>query len=396
MAADKKSSKPQAENLLPAAENFKRADVLYRAKLYEAAIAKFNEIIQQTKPTDSFHSEAYFKIGNCYVYSNDIGRAIHSYNEAIRIDPSKEKAFINLGTSYEKLGQAELAISCYEKAIKINPRNPDAYLNLTQIYKNLGKHDLSIFYVNKLLNIDPNNISGQRIRGELFNKHKSLKKLDSDDTEAAKQVIDSYKTILMTGTDRPTAYRKIGDKQTALGNYDEAFTAYKIALDLDPNDFKTYCSRGILHYRLLRYYDALADFNTGIQIQPDEGILYLDRCNTYMKLKEIDLALADTRKALECNPAETFPLKVLKKYGKKEEIIPALLAALNKDPVNEKINTMFEETTGKNYQTYQEELSKLTKGLYTLGFFPPELNNIISAYTVTTDPDKEQQSINNP
>ena len=51
---------------------------------------------------------------------------------------------------------------------------------------------------------------------------------------------------------------------------------------------------------------ALADFNRAIKLEPNNAVVYLNRCVVYQRSKDADGALADYNRAIELEPKQAF------------------------------------------------------------------------------------------
>ena len=100
-----------------------------------------------------------------------------------------------------------------------------------------------------------------------------------------------------------------GNANYALERYDEALANYDSALELKPDDPNFLSNRGNTYHHLKRYEEALADYNKALQLRPDypdilnnRGINYLKMGAVYKKPEHYDEALADFDRVLELQP----------------------------------------------------------------------------------------------
>jgi len=76
-----------------AAELFTQANKAYEHNNYDQAVSLYENIISQDKaPGDS----VYYNLGNCYYRLNKIGKAVLSYEQALKLNPRDEDARYNL------------------------------------------------------------------------------------------------------------------------------------------------------------------------------------------------------------------------------------------------------------------------------------------------------------
>ncbi len=67
--------------------------------------------------------------GNAYTAKGDFDRAIHDFDQSIKLDPTYAKPFNNRGAAYLRKGEYDLALKSLDQAIKLNPNNGRAFVN---------------------------------------------------------------------------------------------------------------------------------------------------------------------------------------------------------------------------------------------------------------------------
>jgi tetratricopeptide (TPR) repeat protein/uncharacterized protein YgiM (DUF1202 family) len=82
-------------------------------------------------------------------------------------------------------------------------------------------------------------------------------------------------------------------------DFESAAFYYSCAIELSPNDFGLYNSRGNAYFYIPELQDALADYNKAIELSPETAYLYFNRGNNYALLEDYELALADYNRCLE-------------------------------------------------------------------------------------------------
>jgi len=92
-------------------------------------------------------------------------------------------------------------------------------------------------------------------------------------------------------------------------NYNDAINAYNKAIQLNPNNDVAYLKRGVAHFNLGNYQQAINDYNMAIndynmaiQLNPQYADTYNGRGVAYGKLGNSQKAINDFNKAIELNP----------------------------------------------------------------------------------------------
>ncbi|MFH0918638.1 MAG: tetratricopeptide repeat protein [Candidatus Omnitrophota bacterium] len=106
--------------------------------------------------------------------------------------------------------------------------------------------------------------------------------------------------------------------------YDQAISDFITCIEINPDDVAAYCERGKT-YALKGWLDqAFYDLNRAIRMKPDDGLSYLYRANVYYNAKEYKRAWEDLKKAqlfgqtVSVEMMETFENKALGRVKKEE------------------------------------------------------------------------------
>ena len=73
--------------------------------------------------------EALIRLGNLYFDTEQPGKAIMAYNNALELNPGNPDVLTDLGVMYRRKGQPLEAIKVFDKAIKIDPRHEASRFN---------------------------------------------------------------------------------------------------------------------------------------------------------------------------------------------------------------------------------------------------------------------------
>ena len=108
----------------------------------------------------------------------------------------------------------------------------------------------------------------------------------------------------VTGQDAE-AYVLRGDWYSDSENYEQAFSEYNRAIEIDPQYADAYNARGGVYYGEGEFDKAIADFDKAITINPNDGDAYLTRGIYLMKMGENQRAISDLERAMELGYEET-------------------------------------------------------------------------------------------
>ena len=94
---------------------------------------------------------------------------------------------------------------------------------------------------------------------------------------------------------RGLAYRRQGQNDLAIANYNEA-------IRLKPDDADAFVNRGYAYIGKGQYALAIADDNEAIRLKPDNADAFANRGSVYFGKGQYDLAIMDYDKALSIRP----------------------------------------------------------------------------------------------
>jgi Flp pilus assembly protein TadD len=153
-------------------DHFSKGEAHYKGRQYEPAVKELKEAIKQSPDWDDPHYVlalsltelnklkeaieeykrvidlaikddpkilAYYNMGNAYSDLGEHEKAIDSYKQAIRLDPTLSKPHNNLGLAYAALGRLAEAEDQFQAAIGLKPDYAEAHFNMGVALMILGK-----------------------------------------------------------------------------------------------------------------------------------------------------------------------------------------------------------------------------------------------------------------
>ncbi|MDA2934968.1 tetratricopeptide repeat protein [Acidobacteria bacterium AH-259-D05] len=110
------------------AEDWFREGLKYDAseESYPRALHAYQEALR----LNPNFADAYVNMGNVYYYQKHFEDAQRCYRLGIESDPDNAKAYFNLGNTLDEVGCTKEAIHAYQKSLDLDPNFPDVYYNL--------------------------------------------------------------------------------------------------------------------------------------------------------------------------------------------------------------------------------------------------------------------------
>ncbi len=225
---------------------------------------------------------------------------------AVQLDPENGGAWFNLGVGLDYSGQEEEAISAYERAIQIEPR-PMYYNNLGDVYDALGRGDEAIAAYEQAIELDPAYAWPYHNLGQIY--------AERGDYELAldfyQQAIDHHQS----DKDRAVSWDDFGDANAALGNYEEAITAYRWAGVLNPKYAPPWYGLGNVYSALGQYPGAIDAYQRAILLDPAKAQAYHNLGLVYARQGDYAGAVAQYQQAIARHTDQQAKASALNSLG---------------------------------------------------------------------------------
>lgn len=180
----------------------------------------------------------------------------------------------------------ESAVDCYKKALEANPKSRDLLIKLATVTQTFfpEQTDEAIDCYNKLLEIEEDNAQIYYELGHLY-----LNKKDKI------HAISAFKLALDKDVENPFYNNSLAYAFVQAELYDEAIEYYQKAIKLNPDKEWTaiICQAlGSIYYQIKENYEAaIASFQAGIILDPENSEIYLSLGDVYMAENELDNAI---------------------------------------------------------------------------------------------------------
>jgi tetratricopeptide (TPR) repeat protein len=120
-------------------------------------------------------------------------------------------------------------------------------------------------------------------------------------------IVNASESINLMPTD--FAYQHRGIAHYQLEDWDDAITDLSYAIVLNPNDSTSFYFRGQSYHNKQMYSQALSDFTTSIELQPEATFSYSGRAQVYKALEDVQAEIADYTECLKRNPEDLYQRK---------------------------------------------------------------------------------------
>jgi len=191
---------------------------------------KIHEVnrINQGVEYDRFMFSLYINMGSTLqVLAKKKGKklyneAISCYTYALQIEDNDARVWNNLGNAYLEIEKFRDAIKSFNKAIELDDEYPEAHYSISLVYESLSQYEKAIFHLESALKFKKSKIILNRLAGLCFGT--------GDLTKAMNYV----ELVLKNNPKDPTANKNMSLVLYNMKKYEEAYSYYKILLELDP------------------------------------------------------------------------------------------------------------------------------------------------------------------
>jgi tetratricopeptide (TPR) repeat protein len=213
--------------------------------------------------------------------------AIKWLDSAIALQAREPDFYVNRGIARNAMGDTT-AIADFKQALLLNPDHVAARANIANLQRSKGATQDSMDEIEKAIESDSSMLhpylarAFQRMEGGYY-----------------KGALDDYNHALEMEPQDPEIWLNRGIVKEKLNDLKGAFADYTQAITLDEKYDKAWLSRGNVLLKLGRFKEASEDYTVAITFHPEYAYAYYNRAVSYQRLKLMDLACNDLKKAEE-------------------------------------------------------------------------------------------------
>jgi tetratricopeptide (TPR) repeat protein len=268
--------KPECEPLLRS-----RAEACLKegsAEMAEMALADLNEVMSlDGRPS----AETYWLRGHAYRKRGDLARARADYDEAMSLDWDRFDELQRRMRLHRQLSFTAELLDELETLLVIDPSDVDALAEHAKLLSKAGEHARALTDLDRAIELDPERGELFHQRAEVLRSMRKLKKALEDESRAVE---------LAPHVAEHHAWRGLYRVRLE-GASEEAEADLKRALGLEPDDLTILFYYAYYFERAGRYEEAVKVHSSRIEIEPDIGLLYVQRAEARLLLPESEAAL---------------------------------------------------------------------------------------------------------
>lgn len=253
------------------------------------------------------------------VLQGDLEGALQEFDHALQINPQFAEAYYRRGVVRFDLGNHSGAIEDYTLALQLNCENIESYFGRALARLAIAQPTKALEDVKHILNIKPNHAPAYSLQATAYRKLgdtqaaiASLKGaaqiyLEQKDTVNCRRCLDTISQLQATQRRAVMATEIENFLESAVnkvkqGQYQAALEDFNWLLQVDPQNAKTFCYRGMVHCKLGNYQGAIQDLAQAMQLNPQDAEVRNHRGLVRLELRDYRGAIEDFTQLLHSDP----------------------------------------------------------------------------------------------
>ena len=301
-----------------------RGDALFFLRRNRGALASYDKAISLEPQDIQTRIKIFVNKGRILYIQGKYDEALKNYEEVLKIDSQEAKGWSGKGIALLGSGKFEEAQASFKKVRAIKPEDPGIWQQIGIATQNLqGPKAAKEYFEEALENYDallakkPNDVIAWTDRGGVLLT-----------LNRPQEALDSFQRALSINKNFHEALIGKGNALASLRQYEDAVSAYDMALANRPKDYQVWLNRGFLMLQDIKnYQEALRSFNKTIEHRNNSYRAWVGKGLTLLNIEDgedrLNDALAAFDKAKEFNPNDPYiwdyRADILRKLGQVNE-----------------------------------------------------------------------------
>jgi len=229
--------------------------------------------------------------GDQYLRQQFYTQALHSYEEALRMDPYNFHAWNGKGTALYNLGHYRKAFESYQRATEIEPNNAIVWVSAGLVLNRMERYQQALVHFERALALDAYYVAAWNGKADT-----------QLDMNMAEEAWASYEQALSIDTNSFHAWNGLGNARSYLHDFTGAVDAYTRALLINPRSAVAWCNKAEGLIRLGHNMAALDALNEATEMAKNYARAWLLKSEVYEALGNPQEAQKARRRANRWRP----------------------------------------------------------------------------------------------
>jgi tetratricopeptide (TPR) repeat protein len=328
----------------------------------------------------------YSEMAQSYARNNRISESIEAAGKAIAIDRDDIEAHKLLSTIYlqaitrataqqpPSVDTINKAIHEFEEIVRIDSTERTSIVTLGRLYQIKGDRDKATEIFKKLLVVEPGSEEGATALAKLH--------MEAGNFKEAVSLLEGF---VVRRPDSDQALQTLGEAYSELQEYSKAAEAYRRASELDPDDIELKKAEAQALFQGEKLDEAVKLYDEIVKAEPEDPIALLRLGQIYHRQMKYDLARQNLQKAADAFPDSVevqFNLVMLDRdQGRLDDALKRANEIIKK---TERPNARYSEGERQNRRIFLNYQGLLNQ---TLGNYDAAIKAFLDVKALTSDRD---------
>lgn len=200
----------------------------------------------------------------------------------------------NLGEQFYNQKDYDSAIVAFQNAVRLNPKLPLSNYRLSWLHNEFGEYDKALLVLNKAIPISTS-APPKTLSYMYFEKGYAHRQLNQTN-----DAISAFKQAVSLNPQYASAYYELGAMYNDMKMYNEAVSYLRLAINNRADYAEAYEELGVAQRKLGRNSEAIISFNQSISLDPNDSGAYMGLGDVYFSgTKEYQKAINAYLKGLQ-------------------------------------------------------------------------------------------------
>jgi len=279
--------------------------------------AKWRDTITLFTYTINVSPDNYFdhiNLATEYDKINDLDKALYHINLTLKSKPAYAEAHVKKGEVLQEQGHLAMADKCAQQAIKFKPKLPSAHHLLAKLLIERKQYTRALTHIQLTIDDDHEKASAYNTQGNAL-----------DRMGRALDAVSAYRRAVELDPDNIGFAFNLGVCLTKIKKYPSAVSTLQQVAKAQPNNFEAQLYLAISLDKTGRHEQSLSHYLQVIELQPGHVLARANLCSLLFNQKQYTQSAAHMQKAISLDPDNAdYHLHLARIMEKRDRPIDAL------------------------------------------------------------------------
>jgi len=273
-------------------------------------LVKLEKFAEAASLLETIHDEAQEGsrqkiLGLCYAKSSRIDDAIQCFGRAISLDPKDAEARFNMGVLLSGKKEVDGALTQLGEAVNLNPEEPKYSLALAEALIDGKRYSVAVEFLKAI-----------RAKFEKLGQFHYTLGLAYYGEHNAPAAIEEMQTAVLLEPQMEAAFYFLGNTYALADQYEKAASAYRQAIQLNPNSVSYYSRMALVAGKLGNPEEVIASLQQVVRLDPNDVVSQLNLAKVLAKTGRLSEAIQQLQDAVKKAPSYKEAYYLLSSYSR--------------------------------------------------------------------------------